>query len=551
MSSGNDRSWGGSAPSLFDGGTTVGMDDEQLLERFVATRQEVAFEALIARHGPMVLGVCRGAVGDEQDAQDAFQATFLVLARRAGSIRRRESLASWLYGVARKVAARARADAARRRAREQVAAARPRTAASPGMDGEDLAALHEEIDRLPGKYRQPVILCYLDGMTYEDAARHLDCPLGTLSIRLKRARERLRSSLTRRGVALPVGLIGVALIPTPAPAAVPAGLATLTLRTALISISSKAMVGGTVPPAVAALAARMTTMMRLKMIAVGLLIGGGFAVAAAGSLAMQPTPPQQSPPAVASMPPEPRSFIVRFSDGTIVELVGISTYPSKPDSWQTPDGTPLAKAPYYRAGYGVSAGDKDQVWEVAFRMQTINKKERFKLHTGLPTDFKGPIGNPGFDAMRLQVPGIYSYPLILPQDRMSCPVRCGLATGTWKTEFATDGSEMRDDGTAATRVVIGTAGQSEGKTFITVSEENSADDSRVMAVDSLGIEHEPSQYRCCGVGRFVQNELEYNLPLAGIKEFRYQMRTYEWATAGDVILKPRKNQDATAVPVNK
>src|SRR5262249_46205514 len=148
------------------------------------------------------LDICRRALGDPHDAEDAFQATFLVLATRARSIRRRKSVASWLYGVALRVARRARADAIRRRAHERRAAEMAGGEVGPEAtdDDRDFRALHEEVERLPGNYREAVVLCYLEGLTLEAAAGRLGCPVGTLGVRLMRARERLRTRLTRRGM---------------------------------------------------------------------------------------------------------------------------------------------------------------------------------------------------------------------------------------------------------------------------------------------------------------------------------------------------------------
>ncbi|WP_435019330.1 sigma-70 family RNA polymerase sigma factor [Tundrisphaera sp. TA3] len=211
-------------------GGAGGLSDGQLLRRFLGSTDEAAraaFDALVARHGPMVLRACRRATGDPHDAQDAFQATFLILARKAGSIRDGESLAGWLHGVAIRVAGRGRVDAARRRLIER------RAAASRALDArpEDFAAepwdgLHEEIERLPGRYREPVVLCYLEGLTAEAAAARIGCPRGTVLSRLSRARERLRAGLARRGLAPPAALS--AWIGTPGPALPPAIIAATT-----------------------------------------------------------------------------------------------------------------------------------------------------------------------------------------------------------------------------------------------------------------------------------------------------------------------------------
>jgi RNA polymerase sigma factor (sigma-70 family) len=195
--------------TLFEDGTAVGLTDRQLLDRFAGHRDPTAaaaFEALVRRHGPMVLRVCRNALSDPNDAQDAFQATFLVLVRRCRALKGLDSLGGWLYGVACRVSARARVEAARRRAVEQRAALRVVEAVEPAgaeeMDRDEFGPIvQEEVRRLPEKYRAAVVLCYWEGLTQEQAAAQLGCPLGTVRSRLARARDLLRRRLTRRGVA--------------------------------------------------------------------------------------------------------------------------------------------------------------------------------------------------------------------------------------------------------------------------------------------------------------------------------------------------------------
>ncbi len=179
--------------------------DGQLLERFVARGDEVAFQALLDRHGAMVLGVCRAVLGDPHEAQDACQATFLVLLRHARSIRRTDSVAAWLHGVARRVAARAKRQAARRRV---VGVRRDRTRSRPGMPDSEWLELHDEIERLPEKYRSPIVLCGLESYTHEEAARQLGWPVGTVKVRLMRGRNRLRDRLIRRGFVPSALLLG-------------------------------------------------------------------------------------------------------------------------------------------------------------------------------------------------------------------------------------------------------------------------------------------------------------------------------------------------------
>jgi RNA polymerase sigma factor (sigma-70 family) len=204
---------------LFGMGSSGGLADGELLERFATRRDEVgelAFAALVNRHGPMVLRVGRGVLRDPNDVEDAFQATFLVLARKAGSLWVRDSIGPWLHGVAYRVATRARADSARRRRHERRAAEQSQAATATVSvvaddDRDDLGrVLHEEIDRLPGRFRTPVVLCYLEGLTHEEAARQLGCPVGTVRSRLARGRDRLRHRLDRRGVAPALGLFTAA-----------------------------------------------------------------------------------------------------------------------------------------------------------------------------------------------------------------------------------------------------------------------------------------------------------------------------------------------------
>jgi RNA polymerase sigma factor (sigma-70 family) len=193
---------------LFETGTVAGFSERQLLERFVAQRDEAAFEAIVARHGPMVLAVCRRlASGDLHAADDAFQATFLVLVLKARALRDPDRLGPWLYGVAHRVAGRMRAKTLRRRARERgddtVIAFQP---AREEAASRDLAPeVHEELNRLPSPLRDVVVLCDLEGHTHEEAAGLLRCPLGTVKGRIRRARELLADRLRRRGLAPTTG----------------------------------------------------------------------------------------------------------------------------------------------------------------------------------------------------------------------------------------------------------------------------------------------------------------------------------------------------------
>ena len=180
----------------------LGLSEWELLERYLDRRDEVAFEALVARHGPMVLAVCRRMLFDPSDVDDAFQATFLVLVRRARHLGPGDAIGPWLHGVATRVALKARCDAARRRQTRPMTTEMPVSFEDRTAANRELAdLLDEELSRLPSKYRHPIVLCCLEGQTHEEAARQLRWPLGTVKGRLSRARNLLQSRLARRGIA--------------------------------------------------------------------------------------------------------------------------------------------------------------------------------------------------------------------------------------------------------------------------------------------------------------------------------------------------------------
>src|SRR6266851_5319021 len=185
-------------------GREVLLPDSDLLQRYLDRRDEAAFAALVERHGPMVLGVCRSVLRHQHDAEDAFQATFLVLAHKAGSIRRRDGLGSWLHGVAQRVSLKARVNGLRRQALEAKAAPPLPHSAKDDLTWNELREiLHAELAVLPERLREPLVLCYLEGLTQDEAARRLGWTATTVKGRLQRGREILRGRLERRGVALP------------------------------------------------------------------------------------------------------------------------------------------------------------------------------------------------------------------------------------------------------------------------------------------------------------------------------------------------------------
>jgi RNA polymerase sigma factor (sigma-70 family) len=221
------------------------LSDGELVQRFAGTQDEAAFTVLMQRHGPLVLHVCRRILRHEQDAEDAFQATFLVLARKAGSIRKQTAVASWLYGVAYRIARAAKTAAKRRRDRESCAVCPPVEQPSSEMAWRELQAiLDEELNRLPEKYRAPFVLCCLEGMSKKEAARELGRKEGTVSSRLAQARNLLQKRLGRRGVSLSALLCGTAVAHNTAAAAMPPVLAAATIKTSLAFALSQTLGSG-------------------------------------------------------------------------------------------------------------------------------------------------------------------------------------------------------------------------------------------------------------------------------------------------------------------
>ncbi len=328
-----------SLDTLFGAGTVGDVPDGQLLQRFTAGNDadEPAFDALVQRHGPMVLRVCRRLLNDPNDAEDAFQATFLVLLRQARSIRHGGSLAAWLHGVAQRVASRARVESARRRRIEQHAI-RPPTARNADPDRLDLEALIDvELARLPRKYREPIVLCYLEELTHEGAADRLGWPVGTVRGRLARARVLLRSRLIRRGITASAALAAVgALNGLARGATVPTPLREATVRSAVQAVAGRAIatvasarVATWVTAASRSLAfSRWTTAVGVPLLLA--TVATGLGLATLGASTSQPQQAQIDRPT----PPEPREEVRR----EMLQLKG--TWSSMQTVESTVDGVP-------------------------------------------------------------------------------------------------------------------------------------------------------------------------------------------------------------------
>jgi RNA polymerase sigma factor (sigma-70 family) len=281
-------------------------DDAGLLSRFLSGRDPAAFEALVARHGPMILRVCRHVLGNRQDAEDAFQATFLVLARKAASVRPPDALAAWLHGVACRVALGARA-ATRRRSREgltpDLAPPDPRPEPLEELTArEALGIIEEEVQRLPESYRLPVVLCCLHGLSQEEAARRLGWTPGSVKGRLERGRQRLHRRLVRRGLGLGAAL-ALAELSRGTAAALPGALAGATAKVALGFAARGSAGAGFAAGEVVALARTVLQPLGLAWVKLGLLLLAAAAVTAGLVVSVPRGPARESPQAARDARP--------------------------------------------------------------------------------------------------------------------------------------------------------------------------------------------------------------------------------------------------------
>jgi RNA polymerase sigma factor (sigma-70 family) len=309
------------------------LPDAELLERFTLRREEAAFTALVRRHGPLVLGVCRRVLHNHHDAEDAFQATFLILARKARAITKQESVAGWLYQVAYRTALRARARAAGRQAREGRVVPRPAGDLLGEVTGREVfAVLDDELHQLPPRDRAPLVLCYLQGRTRDQAARQLGWSVRELKYRLDQGRKRLRARLARRGLALPTALLAAGLVEESALAVLPGPLTDATIRAALRTAAGDAVSATAATLADEALLAMAVTRLRL---ALAVFLAAATALLGGGILAQKLLAPAQGaaePARASSRPPvkeggrpalpEPVTFTGRILDANGRPLAG-------------------------------------------------------------------------------------------------------------------------------------------------------------------------------------------------------------------------------------
>ena len=525
-----------SLETLFQAGTVAGIPDGPLLERFLDGPDEVserAFAALVERHGPMVRRVCRQVLGDPHDAEDAAQATFLVLARKARSIRKTDSVACWLHGVAGRVAARARAVAAGRRARERLGAEQGarRVEDRNGSPPRTWPELHEELGRLPEKFRLAIVLCHLEGLSHEQAAERLGCPVRTIQSRLARGRARLRSRLTRRGVGPAAALLAAALTPDPAEAAVPERWKQATVKAA-VRRAAGATSAASVPATVAALVEGALKAMLLKKLKSAAAFAIVLGTAACGlGIATRSDTPAGAPEASDAR------HRTTMDHGTTIEVVAVSSVPSGPKTWWKPDGTPLDEAP------GVVDPAHERIDTPGRTLRVVLIRVGGEPAKGtlkwLPTeisDYWG--GRPTRDGQL--VPGLEYYVASFPRDRTTCAVRARIAAGAWKTEAAHDGTGGYSTVQGPLKFYFGKARAYEGGTAIAVAQNIAGQDSRVVAVDLQGQEHPPAYSSGAGGEILSLLDVEFrSLTPDQIREYRVQSRPFEVAEIRDIALQPR------------
>lgn len=535
---------------LFAAGTTTGLTDSELLERFTAKRAEsaeaalaaeTAFSTLMDRHGAMVWGVCRRVLGETHEAEDAFQATFLVLVRKAQSVRVDESVGCWLYGVAHRVALRARSEALRRESHPVRISAGASDDPASAMERKEICnALGEELDRLPVKYRCPIELCYLQGLTYDQAARQLNWPVTTVKGRLVRGRLKLRERLARRGLS-PVAMVGFKTLSRQVRQAVPPQLAHSTVR----AVTSRVPV--LFPGAVTALTQGVLTMMmweKLKLIAAGSFVAVGLT---AGALAQQQNAQDrvvegQSPRARAqpikkedSKPGDNRRWVKTLTNGATIEVVGISPHPSGPNTWWRPDGAPLNEPPSDPSDTRQTSDEDVVPRAIVVRLAGIPAGADHWWWIDQANG--GSHGEAKLDGK--PVPGLSEVITFLPNGLDSGTIRFEVAIGPWKTVQTWGNNPGAIGSRNAPSYIFSRAIATKEGTALSMTHTIQDLSVRLVAMDGNGKEHPAQTQSGSGVGNFYQLTCEFDLPPNQIEEFRVQTRPYEKVEIDGVALKPR------------
>jgi RNA polymerase sigma factor (sigma-70 family) len=535
--------------SLFAAGTATGLSDSELLDRYLTKRAEsaeaalaadIAFAALVDRHGAMVWGVCHRVLGDAHEAEDAFQAAFLILVRKAGSVRVDGSLGRWLYGVAHRVALRARFEAERRRS--GIDRVPPTSSVDPVGEVElrDLRdAVGEELDRLPAKYRCPVELCHLQGLTYEQAATQLNWPVTTVKGRLTKGRLKLRQRLAQRGLSAGAvtGVVAAAFTGE-ARAAVPVALAQSTAR------AGTACAAGTFAAAVTDLTEGVLRMMmweKLRLVALVALVAVGLTAHALSQQApsgailagrLPQTVPQKAQKASEETVAD-RRWVRSLPSGALIEVIGVSSFPSGPDTWWRPDGSPLQQAPCDPIEPRISGDDNVVRKLVLARLARIPEGADYEWSiTEAGGQSQGPARRNG-----KPLPGLSAMTALLPADADACTVLFKVAAGPWITVQTWGKNPGGVSSGVGPSCIFSAPIATKRGTTLSVTHDIDDKPVRLVAVDIDGKELSSEVRSATGVKDFQQIVVEFDQPPEEIKEFWLQSRPYEEIRIPRVALK--------------
>jgi RNA polymerase sigma factor (sigma-70 family) len=521
--------------ALFASGTATGLTDRELLERYTAKRTEsleaataaeMAFAALVDRHGAMVWGVCHRVLGDPHEAEDAFQATFLVLIRKARSVRVDGSLGRWLYGVAHRIALRSRSDAEQRRS--AIGGVAPPSSDDPASVAElrELrTVVGEEVDGLPMKYRCAVELCHLQGMTYDQAAQQLNWPVATVKNRLTKGRLRLRARLARRGLA--PGAVTVAVTTALTSAVVPPTLVQSTL------CAATAGAAGAFKTAVIKLANWVLKIMmleKLRLASLGVVVAAGLSAHAlwqqTANGRSQATRPPQTAARRLEEPNEnetrDRRWTRSLPSGATIDVIGVSSLPDGPDTWWRPDGTPFQPAPLAPTKQRIEDNNVIQRL-IIVRVSGIPQGAD---HQSSITDAIVVSRGPFKSNFKLET-DLYEITVSHPADARTCTVRFKVATGPWNT-IHTAGKYAGGGGTQlGWSYICGDAIATANGTSLSVTHNIQNQSVRLVAVDDEGTESAGSVESTIDVTDFRQIKFDFDQPPAQLKEFRLEVRPYE------------------------
>jgi RNA polymerase sigma factor (sigma-70 family) len=514
--------------TLFHRGTTSGATDCQLLERFLDGSRAVsasAFEALVDRHGPMVLRICRQILGDSHDAEDASQATLLVLARRAGSIRQSDSVASWLFGVACRISARVRVDRARQRARERRGAEMAAREAGEEAPTETWPELYDELGRLPEKFRLPIVLCHLEGLSYDEAAQRLSCPVRTIQSRLSRGRDRLQERLRRRGVGPAAAVLSAAMRRDAFAESMPEAWKSATINATLRATSS-AGVSASVA-ALAAAASRRTMRETINSILIGSLLAGALAYGW-GWVSLRELPQKE----ITHNP-----YRVTLSNGTSIEIVAVSSDPMGAKTWWTPDGRPLADAPVDNTTVRISSE--------AGRTRAILIRIAGSLEHGslrwLPSDVDQYWGVEPTRGGK-SAPGMEMYVASFPKTKKSCSVLASVGVGSWTNDLTHDGRVPFSTARGRYEYYFGKSRGIAAGTAISIAHNVTDRQVRLVAIDREGHQHLPVG-SSAGGGNVRLLDAEFPVACESIVQFRFQTRPFEKAEIPAIALEPREGSE--------